>query len=73
MMKIIAIVGPTGAGKSELAVKVAKRFGGEIICADSRQIYRWLDIGTGKVLGKWTPSPLPLPRLRGRVPRAQSR
>src|SRR3989344_6085432 len=49
LQKNIAIVGPTASGKSELAVKIAKRFNGEIISADSRQVYRGLDIGTGKV------------------------
>lgn len=52
--KIIIIVGPTASGKSELAVRLAKKFGGEIISGDSRQVYRGLDIGTGKVPGKWT-------------------
>ncbi|MEK7621587.1 MAG: tRNA (adenosine(37)-N6)-dimethylallyltransferase MiaA [Patescibacteria group bacterium] len=47
---IIAIVGPTASGKSALAVRLAKKFGGEIISADSRQVYRGLDIGSGKVL-----------------------
>jgi tRNA dimethylallyltransferase len=47
--KIIVILGPTASGKSELAVKLAKNFNGEIISADSRQIYKGLDIGTGKV------------------------
>lgn len=47
------IVGPTASGKSNLAVKLAKKFSGEIISADSRQVYRGLDIGTGKVTGKW--------------------
>lgn len=51
--KIIAIVGPTTSGKSELAVTLAKKFGGEVISADSRQIYRGLNIGSGKVLGRW--------------------
>ncbi len=51
--RLIIIVGPTASGKSELAVKVAKSVGGEIISADSRQIYRGMDIGTGKVPGKW--------------------
>ena len=50
---IIAIVGPNGSGKSELAVQIAKKFNGEIISADSRQVYRYLDIGTGKVEGRW--------------------
>jgi tRNA dimethylallyltransferase len=47
--KFIVIVGPTASGKSELAVKLAKKFNGEIISADSRQVYRGLDIGSGKV------------------------
>ncbi len=51
--KIIVVVGPTASGKSELAVKIAKKIGGEIISADSRQIYKGLDIGSGKVEGTW--------------------
>ena len=47
--KIIAIVGQTATGKSDLAVQLAKKFNGEIISADSRQVYRGLDIGTGKI------------------------
>src|SRR3989344_1767523 len=47
--KIVAIVGPTGSGKTELGVFLAKRFGGEVVIADSRQIYKYLDIGTAKV------------------------
>ncbi len=50
--KIIAIVGPTASGKSALAVKIAKKFGGEIISADSRQVYKGMDIGTGKITRK---------------------
>ncbi len=50
---LISVVGPTASGKSELAVQIAKRFGGEIISADSRQIYKGMDIGSGKVEGKW--------------------
>lgn len=53
MQKIIVIVGPTASGKSALAVRLAKKFNGEIISADSRQVYRGLDIGTGKVPGAW--------------------
>ncbi len=49
--KIIVVMGPTAAGKSGVAIKLAKDFNGEIISADSRQIYRGMDIGTGKVLG----------------------
>lgn len=51
--KLIVVVGPTASGKSELAIRIAKKIGGEIISADSRQIYRGLDIGSGKVEGKW--------------------
>ena len=46
--KIIFIAGPTASGKTALAVNVARRFGGEVISADSMQIYRGLDIGTAK-------------------------
>lgn len=46
--KIIAIVGPTASGKTDLAVRLAKKFKGELISADSRQIYRGMDIGTSK-------------------------
>jgi tRNA dimethylallyltransferase len=45
---IIAIVGPTASGKTDLALNLAEKFGGEIICADSRTIYRGMDIGTAK-------------------------
>ena len=44
-----ALIGPTATGKSELAVLVAQRLGGEIISADSRQVYRGMDIGTAKI------------------------
>ncbi|MCY3678968.1 MAG: tRNA (adenosine(37)-N6)-dimethylallyltransferase MiaA [Gemmatimonadetes bacterium] len=47
--RFLAIVGPTGAGKTALALLVAQRLGGEIISLDSRQIYRGMDIGTAKV------------------------
>lgn len=47
--KIIVIVGPTASGKSDLGIKLAKKFNGEIISADSRQVYRGMDIGTGKI------------------------
>ncbi len=48
MKRLIAIVGPTGVGKSRLALHLAKVFSGEIISADSRQVYRYMDIGTAK-------------------------
>ncbi len=47
--KILVIVGPTASGKSDLAVKLARKFKGEIISADSRQVYKGLDAGTGKI------------------------
>jgi len=47
--KVIVILGPTASGKSDVAIRLAKKFGGEIISADSRQIYRGMDIGSGKV------------------------
>lgn len=50
--KIIAVVGPTASGKSDIAVTIAKAVNGEIISADSRQVYRGMDIGTGKVTKK---------------------
>ncbi len=50
--KVLVIVGPTSSGKSDLAVKLAKKMNGEVISADSRQVYRGLDIGTGKITRK---------------------
>lgn len=47
--KIVVIVGPTASGKSALAVEIAKRFGGEVVSADARQVYRGLDVGTAKI------------------------
>jgi len=47
-LPLIAIVGPTGVGKTGLAVDLCQRFGGEVINADSRQVYRGMDIGTAK-------------------------
>jgi len=46
--KLVTIVGPTASGKSDLAVRVAERVGGEIVSADSVQVYRAFDIGSGK-------------------------
>lgn len=48
MSKVIAVVGPTASGKTALAIALAKKFDGEIVSADSRQIYRGMDIGTAK-------------------------
>jgi tRNA dimethylallyltransferase len=50
--KLIVILGPTASGKSEMAVKLAKKFNGEIISADSRQIYKGMNIGTGQITKK---------------------
>jgi len=50
--KLIVIVGPTASGKSELAIKLAKKFNGEIISADSRQVYKEMNIGTNKLTKK---------------------
>jgi tRNA dimethylallyltransferase len=50
--KVIVILGPTSSGKSEVAIKLAKKFHGEVISADSRQIYRKMDVGTGKITKK---------------------
>jgi tRNA dimethylallyltransferase len=47
--KIIVILGPTASGKSSLGIELAQMFNGEIISADSRQVYKGMDIGTGKV------------------------
>ena len=51
--KVIVLVGPTASGKTEWALKLAKKLDGEIIMADSRQIYRKMDIGTAKEPGEW--------------------
>ena len=51
--KILVILGPTSSGKTGLAVKLALKFDGEIISADSRQVYKYMDIGTGKDLGEY--------------------
>jgi tRNA dimethylallyltransferase len=46
---LVALVGPTGSGKSELALRLSEQFGGEVINCDSLQVYRYLDIGTAKL------------------------
>lgn len=50
MNKLLVICGPTATGKTELAVRIANKFDGELISADSRQVFREMDIGTGKDL-----------------------
>ena len=53
-VKTVFIIGPTATGKTMLGVQLAHRFNGEIVSADSRQVYRGLDIGTGKDLDEYT-------------------
>ena len=50
---MLTVLGPTASGKTNLAVKIAHEFNGEIISADSRQIYKGMDIGTGKDLDEY--------------------
>ncbi|MDP2684391.1 MAG: tRNA (adenosine(37)-N6)-dimethylallyltransferase MiaA [bacterium] len=50
--KLIAIVGPNSSGKTSISIKLAKKYHGEIISADSRQVYKGMDIGTGKATKK---------------------
>jgi len=50
--KLIVIVGPNASGKTDLSIKLAEKFNGEIISADSRQVYKGMDIGTGKITKK---------------------
>src|SRR3989338_5727067 len=52
--KIIVILGPTSSGKTKLAVMLARKFNGEIVSADSRQVYRGMDIGTSKDLAEYS-------------------
>lgn len=52
MNRVLVVLGPTATGKSDLAVKLAKKYNGEVISADSRQVYKGLDIGTGKITKK---------------------
>ena len=52
MNKLIVILGPTSSGKTDLSVKLAKKFKGEVVSADSRQVYKGMDVGSGKVTKK---------------------
>jgi tRNA dimethylallyltransferase len=56
--RLVVLLGPTGVGKTEMALRMAERWGGEIVGADSMQVYRGMDIGTAK----------PTPRERMRIP-----
>ena len=53
MQQLITILGPTACGKTAVATQLAARLMGEIISADSRQVFRGMDIGTGKDLGDY--------------------
>lgn len=57
-MKVLVLVGPTAVGKTQLGIALAEALGGEVISADSRQVYKYMDIGTAK----------PTPEQRARVP-----
>ncbi len=61
MNNLITILGPTATGKTSLAAALANLIGGEIISADSRQVYRGMDIGTGKDLGDFVIDGKPIP------------
>ncbi len=53
MQKLVVIVGPTSSGKTKLAVALVRKFNGEIVSADSRQVYKGMDLGTGKDLREY--------------------
>ena len=53
MFNLLCVLGPTASGKTALAVRMAAELGGEVISADSRQVYRGMDIGTGKDLEEY--------------------
>ena len=68
MQQMITILGPTASGKTPLATALAARIGGEIISADSRQVYRRMDIGTGKDLDDYVVSEVRGTRCEVRIP-----
>ena len=57
---LLVILGPTASGKTKLAVQVARALDGEIISADSRQVFKGMDIGTGKDLSEYTSDGTPV-------------
>ena len=61
MIRLTAIVGPTASGKTRLAVEVAHALKSEIVSVDSRQVYRGLDIGSGKDLDEYERTTPPVP------------
>jgi len=58
---LVVILGPTASGKTRLAVRLARAMGSEVISADSRQVYRGMDIGTGKDLDEYRPDGVAVP------------
>lgn len=60
-VNLIVLVGPTASGKTRLAARLARDLGSEVISADSRQVYRGLDIGSGKDLGDYVVDGVPVP------------
>ncbi|MGE5425766.1 MAG: tRNA (adenosine(37)-N6)-dimethylallyltransferase MiaA [Bacillota bacterium] len=59
-IKAVVILGPTASGKTALAVRLARAYNGEVVSADSRQVYRGMDIGTGKDLDEYAKSGEPV-------------
>lgn len=53
LQKLVVILGPTASGKTSWSLQLAKKFNGEIVSADSRQVFKKMDIGTAKVPGEW--------------------
>lgn len=66
MHKLLVICGPTATGKTTLAIKLAKKLNGELVSADSRQVYKGLDIGTGKDLPVISNYQFPITNLKKR-------
>ena len=66
-LTVVAVVGPTATGKSELALRIAEALGGEVVNADSMQLYRGMDVGTAKLdRGRAARRPAPPARRLGR-------
>jgi tRNA dimethylallyltransferase len=61
MNNLVMVLGPTASGKTRLGVELARELGGEIVSADSRQVYRGLDIGAGKDLDEYSTGGTPVP------------
>ena len=61
---LIVVAGPTASGKTRLAVEIAKRYSGEVVSADSMQIYKYMDIGTAKPTPQEMAGPFRSPNMR---------